>query len=255
VPKSFEGRTAKEWRNTFTAEIKNIARITHQESDTELRGTATKFDFSDKTDAIDIQVFKSKDTKPGANSCMDCHGGEFARTSAIIGYESKELTPKPYIRGMATIFLSKAESRSLRGEIKHWMTPHLMVKARLENGHVEQGQHRFSAKAFTVGLGGTAWHRLVWTTDLNFSKVESYSLRKTFTGKVNYHLFKGLKLGVEGGIFIDGYTQYSTDMAEMGMMSMSLNKDNPNLLPNLFNRLKDDKFGYWQFSAEYEYRF
>lgn len=255
VPKSFEGRTAKEWRSTFSAEIKKLVRYTHYESDVELRGSATVFDFDYVTDIIDVQVYRSHNLKPGANSCMDCHGGEFARTSAIIGYENKELTPKPYRRGLATIYLDEASSKSFHGEINHWMTPHMMVKGRLQSGKLEQGRHSLDAKSMTIGLAGTVWHKVIWSGDLNFSKVDTYDMRKTFIGKVSYSPFKGFKIGVEGGAFLDGYTQYGTQMSEMGLMTVGLNKDNPNLLPTLFNSLKDDRFGYWRLHAEYQYKF
>jgi len=96
---------------------------------------------------------------------------------------------------------------------------------------------------------------MTWSGELNFSKADTYSLRKTFIGNVGYRPIKGLKLSVGGGAFLDGYTQFGTGMSEMGLVSMGLQKDSPGLLPSLFNKLKDDQFGYWQFSAEYEYKF
>jgi hypothetical protein len=44
-------------------------------------------------------------------------------------------------------------------------------------------------------------------------------------------------------------------MSEMGLMTNGLAKDDPTMLPNLFTRLKDDRFGYWHFGAEYEHKF
>lgn len=255
VPASFEGRTAKEWKKSFVAEARRLVRYTHSESDVEVRGSNTTFDFDYVTDVIDIQVFRSHNKKPGANSCMDCHGGEFSRTTAIIGYENKDLTPKPYRRGLATIYLDSATEKSFHGEINHWITPHLMLKGKLQSGKLEQGRHSLNARTATIGLAGTAWHKLIWSGDLNFSKADSYDMRKTFIGSIKYSIFKGLKLGVEGGAFLDGYTQYGTEMSEMGLMTVGLNKDNPTLLPNLFNRLKDDQFGYWRLTAEYEHKF
>jgi hypothetical protein len=74
-------------------------------------------------------------------------------------------------------------------------------------------------------------------------------------GKLNYRLFDGLKIGVSGGAFLDGYTQFGTEMAELGLMTTTMAKDDPDLLPSLFKKLKDDAFGYWHYSIEYEYRF
>jgi len=255
VPKSFEGRTANEWRNVFTAELRNLVRYAHSDSRVELRGSVTKFDFDYTRDVIDVQVYRSKDLRPSVNSCMDCHGNEFVRTSAIIGYTNQELAPDPYRRGLATIYLDSASSNSFHGEVNHWVSPHMMVKAAASIGTIEQGRYKLDAKSATIGLAGTAWHRMTWSGELNFSKADTYTMRKSFIGKLGYRPLKGLKLCVGGGAFLDGYTQYGTEMSEMGLVSMGLQKDSPGLLPNLFNTLKDDQFGYWQFSAEYEYKF
>ncbi|OGK08560.1 MAG: hypothetical protein A2W80_05300 [Candidatus Riflebacteria bacterium GWC2_50_8] len=255
VPESFEGRTANEWRNVFTAEVRKLVRYAHSESRVELRGSATRFDFDYTKDCIDVQVYRSKDLKPGANTCMACHGNDFSRTAATVGYVNQELTPEPYRRGLATVYLNDATSNAFRGEVNHWVNQHMMVKATVSAGTIEQGRHKLDAKSASIGLAGTVWHRMTWSGELNFSKADTYAMRKTFIGKIGYRPFKGLKLSVGGGAFIDGYTQYGTEMSEMGLMSMTLQKDTPGQLPNLFNTLKDDSFGYWQFSAEYEYKF
>ncbi|NCB40356.1 MAG: hypothetical protein EOM80_16475 [Erysipelotrichia bacterium] len=255
VPESFEGRTAIERRTTVGGEISNRVRYSHTESDVELRGTATVFDFEYSQDVLDIQIFRSEQTHPGGNSCMDCHGGQAKRTTAIIGIEKQDLDPHPYRRGGATIYLDPAESTSYRGEINHWLSPRLMAKAEYRIGRLKQGRHSLDANSATIGVAGTAWHRLTWTGDLNFSKVESYKQRKTLIGKISYRIFRGLKLSAGGGAFLDGYTQFSTEMSEMGLMTTGLEKDDPALLPTLFNRLKDDQFGYWHFGAEYEHKF
>jgi len=255
VPKSFEGRTANEWRNFISVEGFKRVRYTHSESDVELRGSATRFDFDYTRDVIDVQVYRSKDLKPGANSCMDCHGNDFSRTAATVGYANEELTPKPYRRGLATIYLNEASSNAFKGEINHWVNQHLMVMAKASFGTIEQGRHKLDAKSASIGLAGTVWHRMTWSGELNLSKADTYSMRKTFIGKLGYRPFKGFKLSVGGGAFLDGYTQFGTEMSQMGLMSMSLQKDTPGLMPNLFNKLKDDQFGYWHFTAEYEYKF
>ena len=255
VPESFDGRTAIERRTTGGFEYNRLVRFAHSESDVELRGRSTVFDFNYKKDVLDIQVFRSKQMQPGVNSCMDCHGGEIKRTTAVIGIEKTELDPKPYRRGFTTVYLDEAESFSWRAEVNHWLSPNLMLKGEVKMGKLEQGRHNLDATSMTLGLGGNTLHRLTWAGDLNFSKVESYSMRKTFTGKVNYRLFHGLKLTVGGAAFLDGYTQYGTEMSEMGLMTNGLAKDSPELLPTLFTRLKDDQFGYWHFGVEYEHKF
>ncbi|HNX74986.1 MAG TPA: hypothetical protein PLM07_05510 [Candidatus Rifleibacterium sp.] len=255
VPASFEGRTAIERRTTVGFEYNRLLRYAHTESDVELRGRSSIFDFEYAQDIFDVQVFRSKQIQPGASSCMDCHGGAIRRTTVAVGIEKQELDPKPYYRGYTRVGIDPAESFSWRGEVNHWLTPTLLLKGELKTGTLEQGRHSLDAKSVTVGLGGNALHRMTWSGDLNFSKVESYKQRKTFTGKVNYRLFHGLKLTVGGAAFLDGYTQYGTDMSEMGLITNGLAKDDPELLPSLFTRLKDDQFGYWHFGAEYEYKF
>lgn len=255
VPKSFEGRTANEWRTTQGVELQNALRFERTESKVQLRGRATTFDFDYTQDLLDIQIFRSRQRVPGSNSCMDCHGGSFARTTAIIGQEHQELLPRPYKRGFINITLDPATSESFHGEINHWLNHNIMLKGDYRWGYLKQGRHSLEAKAYTVGLAGRFKHRLTWSGDLIYSKVDSYKERKTFIGKLNYRLFKGLKLGLSGGAFLDGYTQFGTELSEMGLMTTTLAKDDPDLLPSLFTKLKDDKFGYWHYSIEYEYRF
>lgn len=255
VPKSFEGRTAIERRTTVGFEYNRLVRYAHSQSDVELRGRSTIFDFKYDQDILDVQVFRSKQMQPGGNSCMDCHGGEIKRTTAVIGLEKQTLDPKPYIRNLTTVYLDKAKSFSWRAEINHWLTSNLMLKGELKTGTLEQGRHNLDSRSLTIGLGGNAFHKLTWSGDLNFSKVESYPQRKTLSGKLSYRIFRGLKLLAGGAAFLDGYTQYGTEMSEMGLMTNGLAKDDPTMLPNLFTRLKDDQFGYWHFGAEYEHKF
>jgi hypothetical protein len=255
VPKSFEGRTANEWRTTQGVELQNTVRFARTESKVQLRGTSTVFDFDYTEDVLDVQIFRSRQRIPRSNSCMDCHGGNFSRTTAIVGQKHQELLPKPYKRGFLTIFLDRAYTESFHTEVNHWLNQSLMVKADYRWGYMKQSNYNLKAEAYTVGLAGRFKHRLTWSGDLIISKAETYPQRKTFVGKLNYRLFDGLKIGVSGGAFLDGYTQFGTEMAELGLMTTTMAKDDPDLLPSLFKKLKDDAFGYWHYSIEYEYRF
>ncbi|GAB4274640.1 MAG: hypothetical protein Kow0029_15180 [Candidatus Rifleibacteriota bacterium] len=255
VPKSFEGRTANEWRTSQGVEFQNTARFFRTDSKVQLRGKTTTFEFDYTQDALDVQIFRSRQRIPGSNSCMDCHGGNFSRTTAIIGEEHQEIIPKPYKRGFITIFLDPATSESFHSEINHWLNQNLMLKADYRWGYLKQGNYSLEAKAYTIGLAGRFKHRLTWSGDLIISKADTYPQRKSFIGKLNFRLFEGLKIGVSGGAFLDGYTQFGTEMSEMGLITTTMAKDDPNLLPSLFTKLKDDKFGYWHYTIEYEYRF
>ena len=86
IPKSFEGRRVNEDRTNFGLEIKNTFRFKHSDSEVNLKGMVNKMNFEYKTDIIDVQIFRSKNMKPGASACMDCHGSSIPRTLATIGY-------------------------------------------------------------------------------------------------------------------------------------------------------------------------
>ena len=255
VPKSFEGRTAEEWRDTIGIEAFNSARFSQTNSRVQLRGSVSVFDFDYKEDILDIQIFKSHKIRPGSNTCMDCHGGKFPRTTAIIGQSHQILTPKPVKRGRITFTLDSSTTEAFHTEINHWLSKNLMAKFDYKWGYIKQGRHHLTAKAYTLGLAGTYKHRLSWSGDLIYSDTKTYKARKTFVGKLFYTLVKGLKIGVSGGAFLDGYTHFGTEMAEMGVATIGLEKDDPGLLPSLFTKLKDDAFGYWHYSIEYEYKF
>ncbi len=255
VPKTFEGRTAKEWRTVHGIQLQNAVRFYRTTSKVQLRGSVTVFDFDYTQDNLDIQVFRSRARRPGTNSCMDCHGGEFARTTAIIGQEHQELISKPVKRGKITFTLNNSTKEAFHAGVNHWLSHNLLAKLDYKWGYLKQGRHNLQAKAWTLGLSGMIKHKWNWSTDLIYSKTDSYKSRKTFVGKLNYFLSKGLRLGVSGGAFLDGYTHFGTEMSEMGLVSMGLEKDDPTLLPTLFTKLKNDMFGYLQYTVEYEYKF
>ena len=59
----------------------------------------------------------------------------------------------------------------------------------------------------------------------------------------------------EAGAFLDGYAQFGSNMTEMGMATAEPVKKYANWLPRLFEKLKNDAFGYYNVGVEYEYRF
>ena len=255
VPKSFEGRTAKERRTVKGAEAFGTGRFYRTESQVELHGTVTVFDFDYTSDSLDVQIFKSKNLRPGSNSCMDCHGGKFYRTSVVVGQTHKEILPKPVKKGNITFRIDPAYTEEFHAGMSHWLTYNLMARGDYRWGYVRQGRYNLKANATTLGFAGVIRHRANWAGDFIFSKTETYKQRKTFVGKISYRLGKGIKLGVEGGIFFDGYTHFGTEMSEMGIISTTLEKDDPTMMPSLFNKLKEDMFGYLHYSLGYEYRF
>jgi hypothetical protein len=251
VPKSFEGRKVNEDKTNFGFEIKNTFRFKHSDSEVNLKGMVNKMKFKYKTDIIDVQIFRSDKMKPGASACMDCHGSSIPQTLATIGYGQTKIDDYRYVGND----VNKSESRFFRANVDHWAKRNLMVKGELRVGKIEQGDYSLDAKSLSLGIGGTAFHRLTWSGDWILSKVEGFKARNSLIGKVTYKIIGGLKFKFEAGAFLDGYTQFGTTLSEMGMATAEPVKRYANWLPSFFQKLKNDAFGYYNACVEYEYRF
>ncbi|MBQ3643701.1 MAG: hypothetical protein II961_03805 [Candidatus Riflebacteria bacterium] len=251
VPKSFEGRKVNEDKTNFGLEIKNTFRFKHSDSEVNLKGMVNKMKFKYKTDIIDVQIFRSDKMKPGASACMDCHGSSIPQTLATIGYGQTKIDDYRYVGND----VNKSESRFFRANVDHWAKRNLMVKGELRVGKIEQGDYSLDAKSLSLGIGGTAFHRLTWSGDWILSKVEGFKARNSLIGKVTYKIIGGLKFKFEAGAFLDGYTQFGTTLSEMGMATAEPVKRYANWLPSFFQKLKNDAFGYYNACVEYEYRF
>ncbi|MBR4570621.1 MAG: hypothetical protein IKO19_08190 [Candidatus Riflebacteria bacterium] len=251
IPKSFEGRRVNEDRTNFGFEIKNTFRFKHSDSEVNLKGMVNKMNFEYKTDIIDVQIFRSKNMKPGASACMDCHGSSIPRTLATIGYGQTKIDAYRYVGND----INKSESRFFRANVDHWVQRNLMLKGEVRLGKVEQGALSLDAKSISLGIGGTAFHRLTWSGDWILSKVDNFKARNSLIGKVTYKIIGGLKFKFEAGAFLDGYTQFGTTLSEMGMATAEPVNRYADWLPNFFKRLKNDAFGYYNACVEYEHRF
>lgn len=251
VPSSFEGRKAKENRNTFTLELKNKVRIMHSNAEVRLKGLANNMDFDYKSDIIDVQVFRSDNLRPRASACMDCHGEDMPRTMVTIGYGQTRTDDYSY----AGNDFVKADSKFFKAAVDHWMKNKLLLRSELRLGKVEQGSISKNATSLSIGLGGTIDHRITWSGDYIFSKVNSFKARNILVGRIAFRIIKGLKFKFEAGAFLDGYAQFGGNMTEMGLATIEPVKKYRNTLPSLFEKLKDDRFGYYNASLEYEYRF
>ena len=259
VPKSFEGRKADENRMNVGFEFKNLIRYVHSDSKVELRGRASHMDFKYKRDAIDIQVFRSKKGIPNTSSCMDCHGESLPQTTAIIGYEKTKYDNEPYYEGSYKHNINGADSSYFTFEVNHWLQRNLMLKLGGRWGEIKQGNYKWNAHSVALGLGGNIKHRLTWSGDLIIGKAEDFPTRKSLVGKLAYRILGGLKLRLEAGYNIDGYTMVGSDMSDMGVaLAESVRKYDKAIdtwLPPLFKKLRDDKFGYYNACLEYEYLF
>lgn len=251
VPKSFEGRKAEEDRFNVGFELKKMVRFNHADSEVRLSGMANKMKFKYKADIIDVQIFRSKDMKPGASACMDCHGSTIPRTMATLGFGQTKIDKFRYIGND----INKSESKFFKANLDYWLERNLMLKSELRIGKIDQGNLSLDARSLSLGVGGTAFHRLTWSGDWIYSKVDQFKARNTLVGKIAYKLIGGLKLKFEAGAFLDGYAQFGSNMTEMGMATAEPVKRYANWLPRLFEKLKNDAFGYYNIGVEYEYRF
>ncbi len=251
IPKSFEGRKATEDRTNYGLELKRIFKYTHSDSEVKLSGMANKMNFDYKSDVIDVQIFRSKNMKPGASACMDCHGSSIPKTMATIGFGQTKIDRFSY----AGNNINKSESKYVKAAVNHWVQRNLMLKSEMRVGKIEQGLYSLDAKSFSIGIGGTAFHRLTWSGDWILSKVDQFKARNTLVGKVTYKIIGGLKFKFEAGAFLDGYAQFGSNMTEMGMATVEPVKQYANWLPRFFEKLKNDAFGYYNACVEYEYRF
>lgn len=251
VPKSFEGRKADENKTNFGVEIHNTFRLIHTDSEVKLKGLASKMEFKYKGDILDFQIFRSKNSKPGASSCLDCHGPSIPRTTAIIGY-GKTRTDSYIYEGNN---FPKSESRFFRAGADHWMRRNLMLRSEIRLGKIEQGSFSLDAKSLSLGLGGSLVHRFTWSGDWVYSKVDKYKARNTIIGRLGYKIKCGLKFKFEAGAFLDGYTQFGTNFSEMGLATAEPVIKHEDWLPNFFRKVRDKKFGYYNAAIEYEYKF
>lgn len=256
VPQSFEGRTATEWRKIHGVELFNFGRFTRTDGRVELRGRATVFDFDYQKDSLEVELFRSKHTRAGFNACMDCHGSvESPRTTFILGRESMSIVPKPIRRGRVTAFISDADVQSTHAILNHWLSGKLMLSTDYRAGTVVQRYHRLNAHAVGLALSGSMGRRFAWESKFTISQLQTYKKKRTFFGNLSYRFGKRLKISLGGAVFLDGYAQFGTEMSEMGIISTTLEKDDSEMLPSFFQRLKDDRFGYLKTSFVYEYDF
>ncbi len=251
IPKSFEGKKAEEDKFNLGFEFRKLVRFNHSGSEVRLSGMANKMKFDYKSDVIDVQIFRSKEMKPGASACMDCHGSAIPRTMATVGFGQTKIDSFRYNGNN----INKSDSRYFKANLDHWVKRNLMFKSEIRLGKIEQGTCSLDARSLSLGIGGTAFHKLTWSGDWIYSKVDQFKARNTIVGKMTYKLIGGLKFKFEAGAFLNGYTQFGSTMSEMGMATVEPVRMYANWLPRFFDKLKDDAFGFYNIGVEYEYRF
>ena len=251
IPKSFEGKKAEEDRFNLGFEFRKLVRFNHAGSEVRLSGMANKMKFDYKSDVIDVQIFRSKEMKPGASACMDCHGSTIPRTMATLGFGQTKIDSFRYNGNR----INKSDSKYIKANVDHWLKRNLMFKSEIRLGKIEQGTYSLDARSLSLGIGGTAFHKLTWSGDWIYSKVDQFKARNTLIGKMTYKLIGGLKFKFEAGAFLNGYTQFGSTMSEMGMATVEPVRMYANWLPRFYEKLKDNAFGFYNIGVEYEYRF
>lgn len=255
VPKSFEGRTAKQNRQILGIELKNVIRYEYSISDYELRGRATIFDFESTSNKFTIQAFKSKQLKPGYNQCMSCHDSKIPKTSLLISHLSQSIDPQPIIRNNMRITIDEADIKAHSAILNHWISENTFVSTSCKFGKIEQANLKLDANSLELQAVYFPHRKFFISNTAIFTKVKNLTSRKTFECLATYMASKRLRLSLGGGIFFDGYTQFGTEMSEMGAIITKLARDDPQLLPNLYHRLKNEKFGYIKSTFYFELNF
>ncbi|MBF0408518.1 MAG: hypothetical protein HQM10_14300 [Candidatus Riflebacteria bacterium] len=254
VPKSFEGRSAKENRKIYGVELFNGFRFERIDSDFNLKGRSSVFDFESKKDSFDYQIFNSKAVRPSDRSCMECHCGK-SRTTAFMGYETQALEAKPLQRGGIQVSLADVLQKSWHVRLGYWLSERYHSAVDFRTGSLVGGRICLKADTSTLLISGFQGHRFFWDSRFSVSKTESYPAKKFFGANISYKFGRRLKLLLGGGIFFDGVNYFGTEMSELGSMVFALEKSDPDMLPALYQRLRSEKFGYYKSSIIYEYPF
>ena len=186
---------------------------------------------------------------------MECHGGDYPRATIIIGQETVSIQPKPANRGGVTFLLADLLVKSAHVSASYWLHKNICLRADYKSGTIQQGLLRFGAHAVTVGAAGPYGNRFAWDSDLVVSQTETYPRKAAFKGNIHYKIGKGLKITIGGGAFLRGTMNYGTDLSELGQTAIGLEKEDSSLLPDLFRRLRDSRYGYLHTTLTYDYAF
>ena len=255
VPKSFEGRSGTEYRQFYGAEMFEFVRFKRILGRDQLHGKVSVFDFDYTKDKLDFQVYRSEKKRPGKNACMECHGGDYPRTTIVAGFETVTIEPKPAIAGSVRFQVADVLQNSHHLSVNYWLKHRLIVRADFTKGSIRQGGYDIPAKALKVGAGTMFGNRFAIDGDLIVSQTSGFSKKSALIGNAHYRLSKGLKLTLGAGAFLQGQMHYGAPLSEMGATAIGLEKEDSSLLPELFKRLKTDAYGYVNTAISYDYSF
>jgi len=257
VPSSFEGRRGKYTLEGDAVMLFDRIEFRRDKIKSRLKGIVNKFDFDTDIDRLQGMLWRSRATIPGSNSCMDCHesGDAQARTQFWIGKESRFIDPYPSRNGNATVEISDGDVTKSFGELRYWPSHRQRIHAGASEGRMRSFLTVQHAKSAWLGWSWFNHKDLNIGTEWRSSKPELYKARHEFTGSLAYKAGKRLLVGVKGGILMNGVGHYDLGYSDMGAVTVSTDLYSPETLPSIFQRLRNERFGYYSIEARYEYAF
>ncbi len=257
VPNSFQGRRGKYTLEGNSLMLFDRIEFRRDSIESRLKGTVNKFDFNTDVDRLQGMLWKSRATIPGRNTCMDCHASDAtsARTQVWIGEESRFIDPLPSVQGNSVTVIPDADVTKSFFELRYWASYRQRVHAGASEGHMRSFLTKQKAKSAWLGWSWFNHKDLTVNTEWRSSKPELYPIRHEFTGSLAYKAGKRLQVGVKGGVLMNGVGHYDLGYSDMGAVTVSTDLNTPETLPSIFQRLRNERFGYYSIEARYEYAF
>ncbi|HOY68826.1 MAG TPA: hypothetical protein PLP29_18250 [Candidatus Ozemobacteraceae bacterium] len=257
VPSSFQGRKGKYNLEGTSLSLFDRIEFRRDQVKTRLKGTVNRFDYDTDVDRLQGMIWRSRADIPGRNSCMDCHetGDSAARTQLWIGRETRFIDPYPSLRDGAMLEIADADVSKTFWELRYWASHRQRIHGGLSQGRMRSFQTMQDAKSAWLGWSWYNHKNLIVNTEWRSSKPELYSMRHEFTGALSYKAGKRLQVGLKGGVLMNGVGAYDLGYSDMGAVTVSTDLYSPETLPSIFQKLRNEQFGYYSIEARYEYAF
>jgi hypothetical protein len=257
VPKSFEGRNGSEYIQGFSVEALNRIEYSVKDISAKFQGTASRFAYDTRVTLLKGLAWESRKMFPRRNACMDCHANGFdqARTQLWIGEEHRTHDPKLFRQGSNAIQFADADSDKGFMELRHSITPHQSLVGGVGLGHIRSFRYRRRASSKWVGWSWADRKIFNLYSELKQSKVDGFDAKREFIGRLGIKMSRRFTFDIQGGILLDGFGQYDVGYSDMGTILTATMIGSEKDLPSIYQRLKNDAFGYYSFQARYEYAF
>lgn len=257
VPKSFEGRTGKQEVKTYTIELFSHLEVLKRETATELKGRTSVLTMNSETTAFRALLWKSPAAVSDRSDCLRCHSAEpgYRRIQVWGGQENRRITPDTYRIRSSTITFSTAHVRKNFLEARYWTTPQQFWRVGFARGLINSGPLERE--------GGSAFIQWNWqregkgevSSGFHYSCVRDVPRHREWRNQIIWQPRRRLKVGLQGGIFLEGLDQFDFPFADIGTVMMASEILTPEDLPSLYSRFKHEKIPYYRISTEYSYDF